>query len=63
MTTPVTPLTYFRKGFGLKADVEGELAAAYDGRLVDLLKERDFELSAGGVTVRLARQFGFCYGV
>lgn len=63
MTTPVTPPTYFRKGFGLKADVEGELAAAYDGRLVDLLKERDFELSAGGVTVRLARQFGFCYGV
>jgi 4-hydroxy-3-methylbut-2-enyl diphosphate reductase len=63
MTAPVTPPTYFRKGFGLKADVEGELAAAYDGRLVDLLKERDFSLSAGGVTVRLAREFGFCYGV
>jgi 4-hydroxy-3-methylbut-2-enyl diphosphate reductase len=63
MTTPATPPTYFRKGFGLKADVEGELAAAYDGRLVDLLKERDFSLSAGGVTVRLAREFGFCYGV
>ena len=63
MTAPATPPTYFRKGFGLKADVEGELAAAYDGRLVDLLKERDYSLSAGGVTVRLAREFGFCYGV
>ncbi|MEO6778660.1 MAG: 4-hydroxy-3-methylbut-2-enyl diphosphate reductase [Gemmatimonadaceae bacterium] len=63
MTAPATPPTYFRKGFGLKADVEQELAAAYDGRLVDLLKERDFSLSAGGVTVRLAREFGFCYGV
>lgn len=40
-----------------------ELAAAYDGRLVDLLKERDYSLTAGGVTVRLAREFGFCYGV
>jgi 4-hydroxy-3-methylbut-2-enyl diphosphate reductase len=63
MTAPTTPPTYFRKGFGLKAEVEGELAAEYDGRLVDLLKERDYSLSAGGVTVRLAHEFGFCYGV
>lgn len=63
MTTPVAPPTYFRKGFGLKADVEEELAVAYDGRLVDLLKDRDYSLSANGVTVRLAREFGFCYGV
>src|SRR5665213_2208678 len=63
MTTPATPPTYFRKGFGLKSEVEGELAAAYDGRLVDLLKERDYSLTAGGVTVRRAREFGFCYGV
>ncbi|MDQ2890703.1 MAG: 4-hydroxy-3-methylbut-2-enyl diphosphate reductase [Gemmatimonadota bacterium] len=63
MTAPPTPSTYFRKGFGLKAEVEGELAGEYDGRLVDLLKERDYSLTAGGVTVRLAREFGFCYGV
>lgn len=63
MTTPATAPTYFRKGFGLKADVEEELATAYDGRLVDLLKDRDYSLTAGGVTVRLAREFGFCYGV
>lgn len=62
-TQPGTDATYFRKGFGLKDEVEGELAAAYDGRLVDLLKERDYALSAGDVTVRLAREFGFCYGV
>jgi len=62
-TQPVGNATYFRKGFGLKDEVEGELAAAYDGRLVDLLKERDYALTAGDVTVRLAREFGFCYGV
>ena len=62
MTAP-DQSTYYRRGFGLKAEVEGTLAADYDGRLVDLLRERDYALSAGGVTVRLAREFGFCYGV
>ena len=55
--------TYFRKGFGLKAEVEQTLGADYNGRLVDLLRERDYTLEAQGVTVRLAREFGFCYGV
>ena len=57
------PEVYFRKGFGLKAEVQEELASDYNGRLVDLLREREFALTAGDVTVRLAREFGFCYGV
>src|SRR6266567_840048 len=57
------PEVYFRKGFGLKAEVQEELATDYNGRLVDLLREREFTLTAGDVTVRLAREFGFCYGV
>ena len=60
---PDSSAAYYRKGFGLKAEVEGTLSADYTGRLVDLLKARDYALSAGGVTVRLAREFGFCYGV
>src|SRR4051794_26937184 len=55
--------TYFRKGFGLKADIEGELAADYSGQIVDYLRENDYTLSDGGITIRLAREFGFCYGV
>src|ERR671932_510007 len=55
--------TYFRKGFGLRAEVQGELAADYEGQLVTLLRERGYTLTAGEVTVRLAREFGFCYGV
>ena len=55
--------TYFRKGFGLKADVEGELSADYSGRIVDYLRENDYTLVDGGITIRLAREFGFCYGV
>jgi len=54
---------YFRKGFGLKADVQETLATDYSGRLVDLLQTRGYALTSGDVTVRLAREFGFCYGV
>jgi 4-hydroxy-3-methylbut-2-enyl diphosphate reductase len=54
--------TYFRKGFGLGAEVQDTLAADYNGRLVDLLRERDYTLESGGTNVRLAREFGFCYG-
>lgn len=57
------PATYFRKGFGLKADVQSELSADYNGRLVDALRENDYTLTAGDVTIRLAKEFGFCYGV
>src|SRR5512134_2072601 len=55
--------TYYRKGFGLKAEVEETLSSDYSGQLVDLLRAREFTLSADGMTVRLAREFGFCYGV
>ncbi len=55
--------TYFRKGFGLKTEVQSSLASDYSGQLVDLLRERDYQLTAGGVTVHLAHEFGFCYGV
>src|ERR1041384_3667306 len=55
--------TYFRKGFGLKSEVQEELAADYDGRVVDLLRSNDYVLTVGDVTIRLAREFGFCYGV
>ncbi|MCX5760824.1 MAG: 4-hydroxy-3-methylbut-2-enyl diphosphate reductase [Gemmatimonadetes bacterium] len=61
MTPP--DVTYFRKGFGLKQEVEATLQADYTGRIVDLMRARDFELVSGDVTIRLAKEFGFCYGV
>ena len=59
--TPQT--TYFRKGFGLKAQIQAELDTDYTGQLVDMLQAREYTLSAGDVTIRLAKEFGFCYGV
>src|SRR5687768_10581293 len=32
------PSTYFRKGFGLRAEVQDELASDYSGRLVDRMR-------------------------
>lgn len=65
MADPTTPTadTYVRKGFGLKAEVQDTLAADYTGHLVDLLRDREYALTVGDTTVRLAREFGFCYGV
>ena len=55
--------TYFRKGFGLKQAVAGALSSDYHSRLVEQVRGSDYELSVGGLTFRLAREFGFCYGV
>jgi 4-hydroxy-3-methylbut-2-enyl diphosphate reductase len=53
----------FRKGLDMKEAVAGELAAAYDSALVDEVKANGFRYVSGRLTVYLAREFGFCYGV
>src|SRR5213594_2275631 len=55
--------TYFRRGFGLKDHIEGALAADYHSRVVDRIREQGYTLTVGELTFRLAREFGFCYGV
>ena len=47
----------------MKEAVAGELAAAYHSRLVEEVRASDFRYDAGRLTVHLAREFGFCYGV
>ncbi|MFN8652618.1 MAG: 4-hydroxy-3-methylbut-2-enyl diphosphate reductase [Gemmatimonadales bacterium] len=55
--------TYFRKGFGLRAAIEGQLASDYSSQVVDALRANEYRLTAGPLEFRLAREFGFCYGV
>ena len=55
--------TYFRKGFGLRSEITPQLTAAYASRIVEVVKARDYVLEVGPLTFRLAREFGFCYGV
>jgi 4-hydroxy-3-methylbut-2-enyl diphosphate reductase len=55
--------TYFQKGFNLKAQVRPVLAQSYHSKVVDRLKDLGYAARAGEVRVKLAREFGFCYGV
>jgi 4-hydroxy-3-methylbut-2-en-1-yl diphosphate reductase len=55
--------TYFQKGFNLKAAVRPVLAQSYHSSVVDRLKTLGYSARAGDVRVKLAREFGFCYGV
>ena len=47
----------------MKDAVAGELAAAYHSAIVDDVRANDYQYQSGRLTVHLAREFGFCYGV
>jgi 4-hydroxy-3-methylbut-2-enyl diphosphate reductase len=53
----------FRKGLDLKAAVAGMLAESYRSDIIDRIKAEDFTYRAGRLSIHLAREFGFCYGV
>jgi 4-hydroxy-3-methylbut-2-enyl diphosphate reductase len=55
--------TYFRKGFGLKGAIEAQRTRDYHSDVVELFRANDYRLVVGPLTFRLAREFGFCYGV
>ena len=55
--------TYFRRGFGLKSEIEVQLTADYHSTVVEALRRQQHRLVVGPLTFRLAREFGFCYGV
>lgn len=54
---------YYQRGFGLKATIEGTLRHDYHSALVDRIRDAGGTLERGDLTIRLAREFGFCYGV
>ncbi|HJZ76438.1 MAG TPA: 4-hydroxy-3-methylbut-2-enyl diphosphate reductase [Vicinamibacterales bacterium] len=57
------PALIFRKGLDLKHAVAGMLADNYHSDIIERIKAEDFTYRAGRLTVHLAREFGFCYGV
>jgi 4-hydroxy-3-methylbut-2-enyl diphosphate reductase len=57
------PPVIFRKGLDLKHEVAGVLAESYHSALVQEIKANDYRYSAGRLSIHLAREFGFCYGV
>jgi len=57
------PPLIFRKGLDLKHEVANVLAESYHSDLVTAIKEQGYRYESGRLTVHLAREFGFCYGV
>jgi 4-hydroxy-3-methylbut-2-enyl diphosphate reductase len=57
------PPVIFRKGLDLKHEVAGVLAESYHSELVNAIKANDYRHHSGRLTIFLAREFGFCYGV
>jgi 4-hydroxy-3-methylbut-2-enyl diphosphate reductase len=57
------PPIIFRKGLDMKAAVAGQLAEAYHSTLVDEIRAAGYVRTSGRLTIHLAREFGFCYGV
>jgi 4-hydroxy-3-methylbut-2-en-1-yl diphosphate reductase len=55
--------TYFRRGLGLKKEIEPVLAAEYHSSVVEDIRARGYTAQFGDITLRLAEDFGFCYGV
>ena len=57
------PSLIFRKGLDLKHAVAGMLADNYHSAIIERIKTEDFTFRSDRLTVHLAREFGFCYGV
>ena len=54
---------YHRKGFGHGVEVAGVLKSEYQSHLIQEIRENNYTLKRGDVTIRLAESFGFCWGV
>ncbi|MBD2415525.1 4-hydroxy-3-methylbut-2-enyl diphosphate reductase [Nostoc calcicola FACHB-389] len=54
---------YNRKGFGHQAEVTSQLQSEYQSNLIQEIRDRNYTLQRGNVTIRLAQAFGFCWGV
>jgi 4-hydroxy-3-methylbut-2-enyl diphosphate reductase len=54
---------YYRKGFGREAEISGMLQSEYQSNLVQQIRDNNYTLQRGDVTIRLAEAFGFCWGV
>lgn len=54
---------YHRKGFGHEAEVATQLQSEYQSNLIQEIRNNNYRLQRGEVTILLAEAFGFCWGV
>lgn len=54
---------YHRKGFGHDEEVSGLMQSEYQSNLIQHIRDNQYTLVRGDITIRLAEAFGFCWGV
>lgn len=54
---------YHRRGFGHQEEIATQLHSEYQSSLIQEIRDRNYTLTRGNVTIRLAEAFGFCWGV
>jgi 4-hydroxy-3-methylbut-2-en-1-yl diphosphate reductase len=54
---------YHRRGFGHQKEVATVLASEYQSGLIQEIRDRNYILTRGEITIVLAKAFGFCWGV
>src|SRR3989338_9407663 len=57
------PGEIIRRGFGLKEAIQAPVAGDYHSALIAQMINQDHRLRVGDLEFRLAKEFGFCYGV
>ncbi len=54
---------YHRKGFGHEAEAMEALESEYQSNLIQEIRNNNYTLQKGRITIYLAQAFGFCWGV
>ena len=54
---------YHRKGFGHETEVTESLNQEYQSNLIQTIRQNNYQITRGNVTIHLAEAFGFCWGV
>src|SRR5260221_403809 len=62
-TAPVAPQKINLRRPEIMQAVQAQVLSHYRSELVDRIRARGHLLSADGMTIKLAKEFGFCYGV
>jgi 4-hydroxy-3-methylbut-2-enyl diphosphate reductase len=55
--------THIRRGFGIKDEIQDTLDQEYQSVLIEKIKANESEYIAGNTKIKLAKEYGFCYGV
>jgi 4-hydroxy-3-methylbut-2-enyl diphosphate reductase len=54
---------YYRKGFKMRENIQHLLNRDYRSEIVDNIRENGNVLETSDLSIRIADEFGFCYGV